>query len=187
MRVFYGNCSKPRAHIFNHRYDAQSRLSVGWGCKHSKPVPASTSSSWGPRVRMPWEHSLSNHHMLLFKFCLKCFFLLTSPSLFMFCTYTWSLSILLHVVFFWRNILIIPIILQRNIPESQIFRFCFVFLFSLSVVDISYFLQTKNLIWMKIYTVPQMGIVLGSKHLCVDGPDGAGTDERNAGFSIFFL
>lgn len=51
----------------------------------------------------------------------------------------------------------------------------FFFLFSLSVVDISYFLQTKNLIWMKIYTVPQMGIGLGFKYLCVEGPDGAGT------------
>lgn len=67
-----------------------------------------------------------------------------------------------------------PIILQRNIFESQIF-WCFFFLFSLLVVDISYFLQTKNLIWMKIYTVPQMGIVLGFQHLCVEGPDGAGT------------
>lgn len=53
--------------------------------------------------------------------------------------------------------------------------FVFFFLFSLSVVDISYFLQTKNLIWMKIYTVPQMGIGLGFKYLCVEGPDGAGT------------
>lgn len=36
-----------------------------------------------------------------------------------------------------------PIILQRNSFESQIF-WCFFFLFSLLVVDISYFLQTKT-------------------------------------------